>query len=260
MAANKVAPLSVLLSSTVPLRLIDMWSMIFDPKASAAPAVPTASVALTKSSAGALNGLLNDASPGGVHVIGAHSNVDPQRGLIVLIDRLTHSGGLNATITTAQTTNLPTAALPRYTNGEGVMVGLVCWGTIGSTATTVTVSYTNQDGTPGQTTPAATFGASGNNAPTRLIALPLANGDRGVRSVESVTVAGSTGTAGNFGVVLFRPLSAIFLPMVEPYALSSQITGWVGGMPNINDACLSAIGHFTGSSSTGAIELLYGVG
>jgi hypothetical protein len=36
--------------------------------------------------------------------------------------------------------------------------------------------------------------------------MPLQAGDRGVKSVESLTLSASTGTAGNFGLTLFRPI------------------------------------------------------
>jgi len=124
----------------------------------------------------------------------------------LVIDRLSHQGGLSGTTTGAQTTNLPTAALTRYTSGEGVFAALEIYGTVGTTATTATVSYTNQAGTAGQISPAFVFGGSGNRSAGTMLIVPLADGDTGVRSVESVTLAASTTTAGNFGVTLFKIL------------------------------------------------------
>lgn len=125
---------------------------------------------------------------------------------IMIIDRLSHQGGLSGTVTTAQTTNLPTAALTRYTSGVGVFIALEIFSQVGTTATTVTVSYTNQASTAGRTTKAVVFGATSNREAGAFIILPLQDGDTGVVSVESVTVLATTGTAGNFGVVLFKPL------------------------------------------------------
>lgn len=124
----------------------------------------------------------------------------------LLIDRLSHQGGLSGTVTTAQTTNLPTAALTRYTSGVGVMIGLEIYTQIGTTATTVTVSYTNQAGTSGRTSLARVFGGTNFREVNRIMPIPLADGDTGARSVESVTVLATTGTAGNFGVTLYKPL------------------------------------------------------
>lgn len=160
-------------------------------------------------------------------------------GMVIIADRLSHQGGLSGTVTTAQTTNLPTAALTRYTSGEGVMAALTIYTQIGTTATTVTASYTNQSGTAGQITAAVQLGGSGYREVQRMILLPLAAGDTGVRSVESVTVLATTGTAGNFGVTLFKPIAAF------PFSTNAQSVqsyvggGLLGGLEEIiDDACL----------------------
>lgn len=124
----------------------------------------------------------------------------------MLCDRLSHQGGLSGTATGAQTTNLPTAALTRGTGGDGVLLGLEVYTQIGASLTTVTASYTNQAGTAAQTTEAVSFGGTNYREANRIMVLPLQTGDTGVRAVASVTAAATTGTAGNYGVTLFRPL------------------------------------------------------
>lgn len=130
----------------------------------------------------------------------------PQYASFILCDRLSHQGALSGTATGAQTTNLPTAALSRYTSGEGVMVGLEIYTSVGSSATTITASYTNQAGTSGRTSKAIAWGGANNNAASQFFPLPLQDGDTGVRAVASVTAAASTVGTGNFGVTLFKPL------------------------------------------------------
>lgn len=130
-------------------------------------------------------------------------------GMLMLCDRLSHQGGLSGTTTGAQTTNLPTAALTRYTSGVGVWPCLEIYTAVGTTGTTATISYTNQAGTSGQTSQAVQFGASGFNGISQLIPVNLASGDYGCQAVASVTIALSTGTAGNFGVTLIKPLVMI---------------------------------------------------
>lgn len=132
-------------------------------------------------------------------------------GVIVIYDRLSHQGGLVGNVATEQTTNLPTAALTRYTNGVGVMMSYENGSSpIGSTATTVSVRYTNSAGTSNRVSPDVTIGGSANmNTAFIWCNIPLAVGDIGVRSVEGVTLAGTTGTAGAFGIVLWKPLMAI---------------------------------------------------
>lgn len=107
-----------------------------------------------------------------------------------------------------------TAILPRYSDGQ---VMLVCT-TPTSADTTGTMIYTNQAGVTGRS---VSFGISFSGATgcilcahntvagTRSPFLPLANGDSGVRAIESITLAGSAG--GFFAAVIVKPLTTIAL-------------------------------------------------
>src|SRR5688572_13651634 len=65
-------------------------------------------------------------------------------------DRLVHNGGLNGTLTTAQTVGGTIPA--RAGNGDSVQIWLECYTDLGATpSATVTCSYTNQAGTTGRT-------------------------------------------------------------------------------------------------------------
>lgn len=159
------------------------------------------------------------------------------------------------TVTTAQTTNLPTAALTRYTSGVGVLGFLEIYSAVGTTATTFTASYTDQDGNTGQTSLAAGIGSATYNAAGRLLPINVAQGDYGLRAVASVTVTATTGTAGNFGVTLLKPLIAYpqlpmgggrayrFDPLLDLYAQFPEI---------IDDACLQWI--FVGNTSSTGVS------
>ena len=59
---------------------------------------------------------------------------------LFLVDRLANSGGLSGTVTTAQTTNLPTPSLPASVNKVGVMIGLQVYSALGATTTTASNS------------------------------------------------------------------------------------------------------------------------
>lgn len=212
---------------------------------------PTTSVALTKATTGAQLPDIPDTGDQYLQVstLGYQTNAAVAVGLPMITDRLVHSGGLVANITTAQTTNLPTAALPRYTDGIGVMIGLDVYTATGGTATTVTASYTNQDGTPGRTTQAVAWTAS---APVgRRFILPLQDGDTGVRSVESVTFAGSTTAAGNVGVTLFKPLGWAHSNAMHPSGQWGEaMAALYGGLFQIhNNACIEFL-SFGGASTT----------
>jgi len=202
----------------------------------------------------------SNANVGTYSVIGARMNPTTggfMHGAYIFVDRLSHQGGLNATGTGAQTTNLPTAALPRYTDGRDVMLGLEIYTQIGSTATTVTVSYTNESGTSGRTTPAVVFGGTGTREVGRFMVFPLQAGDSGVRSVQSVTVAATTGTAGNFGVVLFKPLFMVPINNTDgPHIcdlISGNFIGYPGELPRQTNLSIIATGTNTTGTGVGSI-------
>ena len=220
-------------------RPIGLWQL-FTPNA----ATPTTSVALNKNSLQSI-GSVPDTTSGKLQIIGGHfANTGVVSGALMAVDVLNISGGMSATVTTEQTTNLPTAALTRHTTGEGVILGLFILGIIGTTATTVTVRYTNQAGTPNRVSPATVFGGSSFRELSRFIIIPLQAGDTGVRSVEGVTLAGTTSTTGNFGVCLLKPLT-IFDPASTSNtnvidAVSSG--GMIGAMAEFDDdACVSIV-------------------
>lgn len=218
----------VAVSTSVQGRMHSTWTM------PVAGAVPTTAVVPTNATVGSLgqqNGT-NLRIPGFRYA----GNLD---GMAILCDRLSHQGGLSGVVTGAQTTNLPTAALTRYTSGVGVMCFLEIYTIIGTTATTVTVSYTDQDGNTGQTSPAIAFGGTNFREAIRAISVPCASDDTGFRAVASVTLAATTGTAGNFGVTLVKPLLAVPVRSMGAAAGSPVLGGYGGGLPVIeNDACL----------------------
>ena len=176
----------------------------------------------------------------------------------LLYDRLSHQGGLSGIVATAQTTNLPTAALPRYTTGAQVWIGLEIYTAVGATATTVTANYTNQAGTAGRTTKAVAFGGSGTNSAGTIVILPLADGDTGVRSVESVTLAATTGTAGNFGVTLIMPLF-VLPPAYGGIPESIYANGLMAGkmIELVSNACLGVLTKANGNlQQLGALTVI----
>jgi hypothetical protein len=251
---NRVADFQLSTSISRTLRLNASWQS-FNP----APATPTTSVALNKNSAQSI-GPIPNISTGRLTFLGGRFNTSTfGAGGMLLVDLLNVSGGLNGTLTTAQTTNLPTAALTRYTSGEGVMAGIVVYTTVGTTATTVTISYTNSAGTSGRTSTAISIGNTGFREAGVLLPIPLQAGDTGVESIESVTVTATTGTAGNFGICMFKPLAMISLESATgAMPLDSVSTGCIiGSLAEIDpDACL-AISAFSAISTslTGAVIL-----
>lgn len=160
-------------------------------------------------------------------------------GSVLLYDRLVHSGGLSGTTTTAQTTNLPTSSLTRYTSGEGNFIFVEISTSIGTTGTTATIQYTNQAGTTGRTTPAFSIGGTGLREAQRFIIVPLANGDTGVQAIENLDLVASTTTAGNIAVGIGHPITHLIANNPGGLAIMDNISGAVV-LPEIQtDACLA---------------------
>jgi hypothetical protein len=218
-------------------RMMALW-----PQFLPAPAVPTTSVALDSTSGQSI-GPIPGVGAGALAIVGSRISTSSLAGAaLIAIDLLNASGGLSGIVATEQTTNLPTAALTRYTTGEGVMIGLLIYTIIGTTATTVTVKYTNQAGTANRVSTAQAFGGTGSREVSRLVMIPLAAGDTGVRSVQGVTVAATTGTAGNFGVCLFRPLAMMSLDSATVSMPIDAVSsgGLIGAFATLDgNACLS---------------------
>lgn len=122
------------------------------------------------------------------------------------------------------------------------MIGLIIHTTVGTTGTTIRARYTNQSGVGSRNTTATLFGGTGFREANSLIVMPLEAGDTGVRSVEGVTLTATTGTAGNFGVCLFKPLSMIALNDVMSAMPIDSVSsgGMIGALANANpNACLT---------------------
>jgi len=165
---------------------------------------------------------------------------------VQLVDRLVHMGGLDGTNTGAQTVS--TSALTRYTTGAGVMAAVEIYTAVGSTPQTFTCSYTDDAGNAGQTSLPVEIGNTGRSAALRLLPMSLAAGDIGVRAVSTLTLSGSTGTAGNFGVTLYKPLSPIIPLQSGVSGAAHPIFDMGGFVPLINtDACLTWLLYCSGS-------------
>lgn len=170
-------------------------------------------------------------------------------GALVIYDRLLHCSGASGMVTTAQV--ITGGAVTRYNTAStapGNAIFAEIYAAIGATATTITASYTNQDGTAGHTTKAVAFGGSGLNHATCMIPMPLEDGDTGVLSVESVTVLATTGTAGDFGITIARPLACA----LNGGAVGGFVRDLVAGLPSLPetlmDSCLAAAWFANGTT------------
>ena len=239
---DQIISINAIATTSIAGRVYDLWrSMV--PQG----AVPTTAAVPTSTTLGAQDFI--NSTAGTLSIVGTRFN-SMSPGIYLICDRLSHQGGLSAVTTGAQTTNLPTAALTRYTSGEGVMIGLTVYTAIGATGTTITASYTDQGGTSGNTTPVVVFGGTGFREASRMILLPLAAGDTGVQAVASVNIVATTGTAGAFGVTLFKPLYVMCIDSTSGVSILDLFNG--GGVVEIvDDACLFLVAISTSTSIAG---------
>jgi hypothetical protein len=222
-----------------------IWTAAGMPGAGAA-AGSAAGAACDNTTAGALPWT----SPGGANTayLAALEWACTTAGVFFLADRLVHTSALSGIVTTAQTVG--SAALTRYTTGEDVECWLEIYAATGATAVTATVSYTNEAGTAGRTGTASIVATT---VAGQMFPVALQSGDKGVRSVQSVTLSASTLTAGNFGITLLKRLAT----MNVLQANSGGVLDFGGtGLPQVQaGACLS----FLCLASTTSTGILTGV-
>ena len=178
-----------------------------------------------------------------------------------LHDRLAHMGGLNGTLTTAQSVNLDLSTLLSTDNinerkGDDNYSDVQWWlewyTATGSTAVTATISVTYNDGTTGNLTSlflAATRPASHAILLNSLI--PSAQSGKFIRGVVSITLSATTGTAGSFGVTATRQR----MTLSAPIANFKFVADWAQlGLPQIyNSSALFPI-VLTSTTSTGTVR------
>ena len=178
-----------------------------------------------------------------------------------LHDRLASMGGLNGTLTTAQSVNLDLSTLLSTDNinvrkGDANYSDVQWWlewyTATGGTAVTATIAVTYNDGTTGNLSAlslAATRPASHMIPLNSLI--PSAQSGKFIRGIVSVTLSATTGTAGNFGVTVTRPR----MTLSSPFANFKFIADWAQlGLPEIyNSSAIFPI-VLTSTTSTGTVR------
>lgn len=140
----------------------------------------------------------------------------------LFFDVLWVNSGIVVTTTTAQsitTPTLPARDVNGTTNGEGCMIAMLTTtaNTNAAVISNSTVSYTNSDGTSGRT--ATLTAIAGSQIPKdpvvgTIVWFNLQAGDRGVRSIESITLGTSLG-AGAVSLMICRDLANIGTSLVN---------------------------------------------
>lgn len=168
-------------------------------------------------------------------------------GTLWLIDRLWQNSGLVVTSTAAQA--ITAAALPARSgdgtvNGANVM-GMIEWSATGGAGiSTVTLTYTDQDGNAGAT---GTFTGVASPPVGTVEIFGLAAGDTGIRAPSSF-IQSATRTSGTMHLVLFRCLAQIECTAAN---IGNAIDALSGGMPRVyDDSVLQFIWFPTATTTT----------
>ena len=160
----------------------------------------------------------------------------------LFFDCLWVNSGIVVTTTTAQaitTPLLPARDINGTTNGAGCMIGLLVTtaNTNAAAVANTTISYTNSDGVAGRT---ATLSAiAGSQIPATpvigtIVWFNLAAGDKGVRSIQSITL-GTSLAAGAVSLMIARDVAMIGTTI--PNVSAQKIIG-APGIRLYNGTCM----------------------
>lgn len=165
--------------------------------------------------------------------------------VLMLVDLLGFYRVSSVTTTTPQVLN-NTVTLPRYTTGAGVQAFM--WNTntvaLGAGTPNLSIDYTNSDGTAARATPAVlpigktaaangTILYSGTGVGKYWPFMPLQSGDKGIRSIQSVTLSTSY-VSGEFSIGLCRPLLTLPLTTIG-VASERDLMNQVPSLPQVQD-------------------------
>lgn len=148
-----------------------------------------------------------------------------------------------------------TVSLPRYESGEGVQMFIVC--SVQTTANvSATIEYTDSDGNLKTTTTQIMTGTTGllvngGGVASTMQFINLANGSRGVRSVESIQLLGA---AGGFGhLVLAKPLTQLSIYEQNTHSEISHIAD-KATLPKIENGAFLNILLRTNATGTTSLQ------
>lgn len=172
----------------------------------------------------------------------------PASGILTLCDRLWHNGGITATITTAQSITSPTWPTRdnnASSNGDGVYIGLEVSAATGAGTPVISVGYTNSDGTSGKSGNNI-FATSASPAAASFFPIELVSGDKGVRSVQSITLS-ATWTSGTINLVAYRPIFSMSIEQGWTQITTDPISG---GVPQLQSNSAPFFLFLPGSAGT----------
>ena len=243
-----------------------LWTAAGSPGAGADPALDGSS-AVWDSVAGSMNW-----ADDGAHnkVMVSFGAVGTQNCTLQLVDRLVGVLGATSALTSTGNKQMRTAALDRYTTTAAAVVeawleitaatttGSTCAVQLANSGGGTNPGYTNEGGTSGRQGTVLTFPAA--VTVLRYMAkLPLAAGDKGVRSAENLWVSVAATTTGTAAIILQRPICTI--PIVANLWNERDTVLQYAALPRIYDKASLAIQQLgtaaTATTFWGTVRLAY---
>lgn len=237
--------------ATIATQIAGGWSSLW--RAVGIPAqgaIPTIGEICTKSTLGAMSFSNPGSNINSYIARGSYLNSNASTDLYVC-DRMLHIGGLSGTVVTAQAVNLDASDVNLNSRrGDSDYSDVQWWiewyTATGATGVNFTVAVTYVD----NSTANIVVAVPASTAASRLIPIYPPSAGKFIKSIQSVTLSATTGTAGNFGITANR----VLCNFASGLANSSVVYDWqMLGLPLIaNDACLT-LTMLCGTTSTGNV-------
>lgn len=196
-------------------------------------------------------------------------------GQFFLVDILGGYPYIDANSSSAQTCH-NTNTLPRYTDGAGVRAVMISGGTgyvmsvvapttVGAGAHNVAMTYTNSAGTGSRQMPvnvACTASAIQGHithagiAANNYFPLPMAAGDSGIRSIQTVQLSAGSGTAGTYyHMMLYRELAMIPVPAAAVY-YERDFVNMIPSLERVVDGAVLGVIYVAGGATAASTTFL----
>lgn len=184
----------------------------------------------------------------------------PMLGELILFDLLAYYPGIPANNAAPQALVGAASVLPpRLANGRGVHMMLDTTAALGAVAANDVITYTNNLGVAGRTTPAFAVVPSSpiGRVPHSRYIVPLQDGDDGVQSAQTHDLSAAMG-GGTLALTLIKPLVSIPIPANLSTTSGIGVAKWFVDPLDVTEiltgAALSAV--FIPSAATASAQLL----
>ncbi len=222
------------------------WKAAGNPPAGVTPAGGLAGEIPTKATLGALP--FNNPGAGLSYIAQALASITTV-GKLILYDRLWHNSGMSGTQVTVDTTLGATASPNRYASFVGNELWVEFYTAIGGTGATLNVKY--KDEASADSSYATYVHPANAESVGQMAPMTLLSPDTGITKATNYHWSVSTGTAGDFGLVILRRILEIPLPLINAGMILDALAL---GMPTVeNNACLALMVQCS-TSNTGIIQ------